>query len=70
MAIKHYTKEDLTVKWQSDLCTHSGNCARGLIEVFNPRNVPWVDLDGASKEQIIDQVKKCPSGALSIIDSE
>lgn len=66
MAIKHYTKDDLTVKWQSDLCTHSGFCARGLIEVFNPRKVPWINLDGSTKEKIIEQVSKCPSGALSI----
>lgn len=70
MAIKHYTKDNVTVKWQSDLCTHSGICARGLIEVFNPKKVPWVNMDGASTEQIINQVKKCPSGALSIVDQE
>ncbi len=70
MPIKHYTKNDLVVKWQSDLCSHSGNCARGLIQVFNPKKIPWVNLDGAEKQQIIDQVKKCPSGALSIIDKE
>jgi len=70
MAIKKYNKEDLTVKWQSDLCTHSGNCARGLIEVFNPKKVPWINLDNAGKDRIIDQVKKCPSGALSIVGKE
>jgi hypothetical protein len=36
-----------------------------LIEVFNPRERPWVKMDGATTERIIEQVRKCPSGALS-----
>jgi uncharacterized Fe-S cluster protein YjdI len=27
---------------------------------------PWVNIDGAEPQQIVDQVRKCPSGALSI----
>ncbi|MEO9967563.1 MAG: (4Fe-4S)-binding protein [Reichenbachiella sp.] len=66
MATKHYTKDDVTVKWQSDLCIHSEKCFHGLPKVFNPKQRPWVNIDGASAQDIIDQVKKCPSGALSI----
>jgi len=33
--------------------------------VFNPNEKPWIKMDGASTERIIEQVKKCPSGALS-----
>ncbi|MFT7546150.1 MAG: putative Fe-S cluster protein YjdI, partial [Gammaproteobacteria bacterium] len=35
-------------------------------EVFKPKERPWIQPENASKEQIIEQVKKCPSGALSI----
>lgn len=61
-----YKKEDLTVLWKPNLCIHSGICARGLREVFNPARRPWIDLDAAEKEAIVAQVAKCPSGALSI----
>lgn len=62
---RHYTKGDLTVTWKPDLCQHSGICARGLKEVFKPRESPWINMDGADAERIIEQVKQCPSGALS-----
>ena len=62
----HYTNGKITVVWQPEKCIHSGICARGLGEVFNPRLKPWIDMGKATTQQIIDQVKKCPSGALSI----
>lgn len=46
-------------------CIHSTKCWKGLIQVFDPRKRPWINLDGAEKEQIIEQVNTCPSGALS-----
>ena len=62
----HYSNGEITVVWKPGLCIHSGNCARGLGKVFDPRRRPWIDLSQASSLQIIEQVKKCPSGALSI----
>lgn len=67
MAIKHYSKDNVTVEWQSDLCIHSEKCFHGLSNVFNPKQRPWVNMDGASADEIISQVHKCPSGALSIV---
>lgn len=61
----HYTNEEVTVVWKPKICIHSTACWKGLIEVFNPREKPWVKMDGATTEKIIEQVKKCPSGALS-----
>ena len=63
---KTYTKEDLTVVWQPHKCIHSAICFNGLPNVFDPRKRPWVNMDGALKQDIINQVKKCPSGALSL----
>lgn len=68
MAIKNYSSKDVTVKWQSDLCIHSEKCFHGLPKVFNPNQKPWVNISGASAEDIMAQVQKCPSGALSIAD--
>ena len=50
-----------------ELCQHSSVCAEGLIEVFNPMEHPWINMDGADADRIIEQVSKCPSGALSYI---
>jgi uncharacterized Fe-S cluster protein YjdI len=62
-----YTNSEVTVIWKPKLCIHSGNCWRGLIDVFNPREKPWINIDGATSERIVEQVKKCPSGALSYL---
>lgn len=68
---KKYTKENLTVVWQPDLCIHSKECFKGLPNVFNPANRPWINMDAESVDQIKMQVDKCPSGALSyVIDHE
>lgn len=62
-----YSNGEVTIIWQPKLCTHSGNCVRGLPGVFNSRIRPWINPQGADTEAIIEQVKKCPSGALSFV---
>lgn len=62
----HYRTGDVTVVWKPGTCIHSGICVRGLSKVFDPGRKPWVDLGQATAQEIIEQVKKCPSGALSI----
>jgi uncharacterized Fe-S cluster protein YjdI len=64
--MKDYKKEDIAVVWDAEKCTHSGICARGLPAVFKPKDRPWIQTENAAKQAIIDQVAKCPSGALSI----
>lgn len=64
--VKRYKVEDVTVVWQPHMCIHSTKCFHGLPTVFNPGVRPWVNTSGASKADIIAQVKNCPSGALSI----
>ena len=64
---KKYTKKNLTVVWQPDLCIHSTLCFKGLPHVFNPANKPWVNMDLESVERIKNQVDNCPSGALSYV---
>lgn len=62
---KKYTNGEITVVWKPDLCIHSTLCWKGLGAVFQPKERPWVRMDGATSEQIMAQVDKCPSGALS-----
>lgn len=62
---KHYSNGEVTIVWKPNLCTHSAICAKGLPNVFQPKERPWVKADAATTQQIVEQVAKCPSGALS-----
>ncbi len=70
MAIEthHYSNGEITIIWKPGICIHSGICVKGLGEVFDPRRKPWIDMSKAETQQMIEQVKKCPSGALSIAE--
>jgi len=61
----YYKNNDVTVAWKPEQCIHSTICWKGLLDVFNPQKRPWVNMEGATTEMIIEQVRKCPSGALS-----
>jgi len=63
--VKEYTNGEVTVVWKPDICMHSKICFNGLSAVFDPNARPWVNMEGASTDRIIEQVKKCPSGALT-----
>lgn len=63
---KKYSNGEVAVLWQSHLCIHSGKCFKGLPQVFDPRRKPWVVLENADSTEIIAQIEKCPSGALSL----
>lgn len=67
---KTYTNGDITVVWKPSVCIHSKVCWTQLPEVFNPKERPWVNMDGASTERIAEQVDRCPSKALSYYRNE
>lgn len=67
---KTYKNDKVKVLWQPDVCIHAAECVKGLPGVFNQHAKPWINIDGASPEEIRAQVAKCPSGALSILDDE
>ncbi|WP_276480413.1 (4Fe-4S)-binding protein [Paraflavitalea pollutisoli] len=67
MSEKHrqYTNNEVTVLWKPEQCIHSKVCWTHLREVFDPFKRPWVNIEGATTDKIVEQVKRCPSGALS-----
>jgi uncharacterized Fe-S cluster protein YjdI len=62
---KEYTNGEVTVVWKPDICIHSAICIKGLPRVFNTKESPWINTQGADSGNIVNQVEACPSGALS-----
>ena len=61
---REYKNDEITVYWRPAKCTHVTTCFNELIEVFDPSKRPWVNMKGASTEEIIRVVDLCPTGAL------
>lgn len=68
--VKHYSNGDITVVWQPAMCIHSEKCFHGLPGVFNPNQRPWVNVEASDSGTIVNQVKNCPSGALSYFSNQ
>ena len=67
MATRTYEAGDLHVLWDSQRCIHVAECIRALPRVFNPLARPWVQLDGADTDAILDAIERCPTGALRYV---
>jgi uncharacterized Fe-S cluster protein YjdI len=66
--VKHYEANNgLTVVWKPKLCIHAAECVKRLPQVYNPNEKPWIKVENASAEELMEQINACPSGALSYI---
>lgn len=63
---REYSNGEIVVEWRPELCIHCESCKLGLPNVFNPEARPWVNINGATSEEIENQVKQCPSAALAV----
>jgi uncharacterized Fe-S cluster protein YjdI len=59
-----FSNEELTVTYEPRCCANAGICAKQLSDVFRNSVIPWIDLEGAQTKAVINQINKCPSGAL------
>jgi CDGSH-type Zn-finger protein len=60
-----YAGKRITIHDNRGICAHAGHCTDNLASVFKLDHEPWIDPDGATLEDIVATIKKCPSGALS-----
>lgn len=70
MITKEYSNDEVTILWKPEKCIHAGICVKTLPSVYHPKEKPWIQPYNASSQELIDQVAKCPSGALSIKKSD
>ena len=63
--IKEYSNGELTIVWKPKTCIHAAECVKALPKVYNPKARPWLKIENATTQELKDQIKKCPSGALS-----
>ncbi|HEB12113.1 MAG TPA: hypothetical protein ENI11_00355 [Actinobacteria bacterium] len=69
--VDEYRGSGITIVDNRGVCSHAGICTDNLPGVFRLGKEPWIDAGGATTEEIIALVKRCPSGALSYkIDGE
>jgi uncharacterized Fe-S cluster protein YjdI len=65
METKRYQKDEkFTILWNASKCTHAGVCVRTLPGVYHPKDKPWILPDQAETEELKNQIRNCPSGAL------
>lgn len=60
-----YRALGITIHDNRSICAHAGRCTDGLASVFKYKSEPWIDPVGGTVEEIIETIRKCPSGALS-----
>lgn len=66
-AAKAYAGQDITIRDNRTICAHAAHCVNDLQGVFKTDARPWIDPNGASVDDIIALVRRCPSGALSYV---
>jgi uncharacterized Fe-S cluster protein YjdI len=64
-SMQEYRNDKIVVRYDPAICIHAGECVRGLPSVFDISKKPWINVNGASPDAIVDQIKRCPSGALA-----
>lgn len=71
METKQYkNNSDIIVTWTPSKCIHAGICVKTLPNVYHPKEQPWLRPEQATKDELIEQINNCPSGALGYIIPE
>jgi len=61
-----YEGKEADVVWDGRLCIHVGECGRAANDLFVGGRQPWCQPDLVSLDEVIEVVRRCPTGALSV----
>lgn len=62
---RDYPGKEITVHDNRKICSHAAECVNNLSSVFKLGSRPWIYPDASKMNDIVDVVRRCPSGALS-----
>jgi CDGSH-type Zn-finger protein/uncharacterized Fe-S cluster protein YjdI len=65
--VHRYTAAHAIVTWDAGLCRHAEECVHGLPRVFDPKARPWIAPHAATFDDLAATIRRCPSGALSLL---
>jgi CDGSH-type Zn-finger protein/uncharacterized Fe-S cluster protein YjdI len=60
-----YPGEKISVEWDGRLCIHIGECGDSAGELFVGGRDPWCKPDLTTVDDVVDVVKRCPTGAIT-----
>lgn len=60
-----YDGKKINVEWDGRLCIHIGECGYSEGELFVGGRDPWCKPDLTSVDDVVDVVKRCPTGAIT-----
>ncbi len=63
--IIEYKNNDIAVIWKPGKCIHAAECVKRLPQVYDPKARPWIKVENATTDALINQIAACPSGALT-----
>ena len=62
---KFYPIGDFKVVWKLQLCRLAAEYVKALPKAYNQNDKPWIKPENATEQELIDQINRCPSGALT-----
>jgi uncharacterized Fe-S cluster protein YjdI len=72
MAEKSFSGAIVDVTYDGAICSHAGECVKGMPTVFDLEQKPWINPATADTPELADQLRevvgRCPSGALQIVE--
>lgn len=66
--LQTYRSGALAVTFDPTRCIHAAACIRALPAVFDSKARPWVRPEAATRDEIVNAVHRCPSGALRVLE--